>query len=43
MKKAEAAGAGAEAGTGAQNFATHDDNILEVQQRNLKASPDRVA
>jgi len=41
MKKAEAAGAGT--GTGAQNFATHDDNILEVQQRNLKASPDRVA
>ncbi|MBT3427050.1 MAG: hypothetical protein HOL98_07585 [Gammaproteobacteria bacterium] len=39
MKKAEAAGTG----TGAQNFATHSDNILEVQQRNLKASPDRVA
>lgn len=38
MKKAEAAGTG----SGAQNFATHDDNILEVQQRNIKTSPDRV-
>lgn len=38
MKKAEAAGTG----SGIQNFASHTDNILEVQQRNLKASPTRV-
>jgi hypothetical protein len=35
MKKADAA----ETGSVIQNFASHTDNILHVQQRNMKASP----
>ena len=39
MKKSEAATSASEP----QTFAHHTDNILEIQQRQLKASPERVA